>query len=422
MIGPVIICDKSTLQGLSRGELNMLRRYYRLNIPPVLCIEILADLKKFGDTDRSRLEVERLAKKIVPFCSTVNAPLRPLLIGELMGGRVTMNNVPIFMGVENVVSPENKRGAIIREAEELQALRRWQHGEFRAAEMLLAGAWREYTSSIDLEAAQRYFRRFYSPALNLQTFKAVAEHVDSLMQSLGLLRCASWLLYEIGVSPGAHRGVILKLLTAEPGQFAIRYPFAGKCIRTAMFFHFALAFGLVTTKATNRVDLEYLYYLPFCMVFTSGDKFFHAITKHLISSEQVFVKFDELKDDLKGLAEWWAGLTESERTHEMSKTGPPENESSLTHRLWQKFMVPGYRQQTSGFERAQSGAMQNLGKHVAQMLNSSQPQTGHGLTDVNDMDFIVRESEVALDGPCICGSDQAFKNCCGKYFGVDEKT
>ena len=47
-MGPVLICDKSTLQSLARDELSALRRYYSLTVPPVLVIEILSDLKKVG--------------------------------------------------------------------------------------------------------------------------------------------------------------------------------------------------------------------------------------------------------------------------------------------------------------------------------------------------------------------------------------
>jgi hypothetical protein len=55
-MGPVIICDKSTLQALSRDELNALRRYYSLNIPPVLLVEIL------GDRDELKADLGHLAR------------------------------------------------------------------------------------------------------------------------------------------------------------------------------------------------------------------------------------------------------------------------------------------------------------------------------------------------------------------------
>jgi hypothetical protein len=45
VMGPTIILDRSTLQGLTgKDEAVLLRKYYLLNVHPVLLDEILADL------------------------------------------------------------------------------------------------------------------------------------------------------------------------------------------------------------------------------------------------------------------------------------------------------------------------------------------------------------------------------------------
>lgn len=38
-------------------------------------------------------------------------------------------------------------------------------------------------------------------------------------------------------------------------------------------FYLGISNGLIASKPTNRIDLEYLLYLPFCKVFTSTDRF-----------------------------------------------------------------------------------------------------------------------------------------------------
>ena len=58
LMGPTLMCDKSSLQSLNPQELNALRRYYALNVPPILVTEILADLKKEGESDLARQKVE----------------------------------------------------------------------------------------------------------------------------------------------------------------------------------------------------------------------------------------------------------------------------------------------------------------------------------------------------------------------------
>src|SRR5947207_12475090 len=97
-MGPVIICDKSTVQALSRDELSALRRYYFLNIPPVLLVEILGDLKKHNDSETGRNEVGILANKLVPACSTVNMNFRKLIQGELSGHSFPMDGRVVVGG------------------------------------------------------------------------------------------------------------------------------------------------------------------------------------------------------------------------------------------------------------------------------------------------------------------------------------
>src|SRR5438046_2679065 len=107
-MGPILNCDKSTLQGLGRQELNMLRRYFFLNIPPILLVEIMADLKKSPDPAKSKEEVRNLAEKLVPACCAVNVEARQLIRGELRGYKVAMDGRPCLAGGNPVRSADGK--------------------------------------------------------------------------------------------------------------------------------------------------------------------------------------------------------------------------------------------------------------------------------------------------------------------------
>jgi len=78
--------------------LNTLRRYYSLNVPPILLVEILGDLHKTEDVVASRVEVQRLADKIVPACSAVNVNYRALIAGEIAGHKIDIRGVPALGG------------------------------------------------------------------------------------------------------------------------------------------------------------------------------------------------------------------------------------------------------------------------------------------------------------------------------------
>jgi hypothetical protein len=44
-MGPIVILDKSAFQSLSHEELGFLNKHYTVNIPPVLILDMFADLK-----------------------------------------------------------------------------------------------------------------------------------------------------------------------------------------------------------------------------------------------------------------------------------------------------------------------------------------------------------------------------------------
>jgi hypothetical protein len=149
-MGPILVCDKSALHGLSMAELNQLRRNYSLNIPPVLLMEILADLKKAEDLTASRAEVQRLANKLVPACSAVNVGFRDLVFSEIRGRKITTDGRPILQAGECVVS-QGQKGMVMEQSAYDEALLRWQEGSFLDAEELLAQKWRRNSKIIDLE-------------------------------------------------------------------------------------------------------------------------------------------------------------------------------------------------------------------------------------------------------------------------------
>jgi hypothetical protein len=55
---------------------------------------------------------------------------------------------------------------------------------------------------------------------------------------------------------------------------------------------------LVSQKPTNFIDAQYLYYLPFCHVFVSGDKLHKRLVPELLGPEQRFLSADDLKHEL----------------------------------------------------------------------------------------------------------------------------
>ena len=411
-MGPILICDKSTLQSLNPSELNALRKYYSLNIPPVLLVEILGDLKKHANSQAGREEVRILANKLMPACSTVNTNFRELIRGELTGvASFPMDGRPVLTGGKHVISPEGKKGVIFEISPEAEALLRWQTGKFREAEELMAEAWRLSTLTIDLESMQRQLRGTYSGKLNLQTLASTAKFVDDLMSTVAPDLLLIWFLQDIiGMFGEKAIQAVQKFRNATPGSLNSTAPYTAYCVRAALIFHFALAFGLVSTRPTNRIDLEYLYYVPFCNAFSSGDTF-HRKMASLVIRDQMYADRDELKADLKQLADWWSKLTNEQREEESPTSGPPENEKSVTHRAWQKVMRPGYRERSRQKMKPPPEGFKSVADWK-QLVDTSTPMNQPMQED--DCDFMIVKHSVRLDGPCICGGEKLFKDCCGR--------
>ena len=109
-----------------------------------------------------------------------------------------------------------------------------------------------------------------------------------------------------------------------------------------LLFNFGLYFRLLGTKSSNVIDLEYLFYAPFCMVFSSGDKFHHDLGPLILRNDQAFVDAKILKNDMAWLIrEWdyWSDAEKSIRGHHFG-CYPPRCDDSVTYQLWKRFMCP----------------------------------------------------------------------------------
>ena len=412
-MGPNLICDKSTLQALSRDELSALRRYYSLNIPPVLLVEILADLKKHVDGAAGREEVRILANKLLPACSTVNMNFRKLIIGELGGQHFPMDCRPVVQGGFQVDAQDGKKGVMLKVSPEADALLRWQTNEFSEAEELLAEAWRLSTLSIDLEGMQRHLRSAYSGHVNLRTLAQTAQFVDELIRTTSPKLLFEWFLNDADIFGPSARQAVEKFQGAADGSLFELAPYTAFCVRVGLIFHFALAFGLVSTRPTNRLDLEYLYYSPFCNAFSSGDAFHRKIAPLVIPNGKYFDR-EVLKADLNQLAKWWTTLSPEQEEQESHVQGPPENENSITHQLWKELMRPGYRDPGRRHLNLTKEASDKMLKRFQDLARkgslSEQPLQG----SAEDCDFMIVQHMVRPDGPCICGKPKLFKECCGR--------
>ena len=97
------------------------------------------------------------------------------------------------------------------------------------------------------------------------------------------------------------------------------------------FFHLAIAADLISRvrpegKADNKVDIAYLYYLPFCMVFVSSDNLHKRVVPLFLRPDQSFVEGPDLKADLKRIDDYYTQLPKEQTDQGVYKfaTSPPD--------------------------------------------------------------------------------------------------
>jgi hypothetical protein len=120
-------------------------------------------------------------------------------------------------------------------------------------------------------------------------------------------------------------------------------PYLAHVLTVDLFFYLGIAASQIgSQRSSNKADIAYLYYLPFCMVFTSRDNLLVRITPLFLRPDQSFVHGDELKTDLKKLDLHYEALPEERKKEGVYSFAayPPDEDSYLVTRLWKKHMTP----------------------------------------------------------------------------------
>lgn len=404
-----IIIDKSTFQSLSFEELYRLSCYYKHIITPVLTMEILGDLKKEvqeGKTPSSE-RVKDFAKKLFPMETIVNSHYKTILKGKLLGTPVSFDGRPHVDIKKAVASESGMKGFIIKESEEEKSIYKWREGNFTEADHELSTLWRMTTTQEDLlERLKKSLKSDESPKFT--NFEELDNYVSDVLDNPIIQEYLLINLIE-NYDIDAFTGVHIFARWNQQGKPLIKEfaPYAFHCLRVDTLFHFGLTSDLIGTRPTNRVDLEYLYYLPFGHVFTSNDKVHKKLVPLLLRDDQKFIAGPDLKQDLKNLVEYLNNLKIDERRN--YKSVPPIIESSFTFQLWKEFFNYPIK---SNWNREISEAEQETMKEKMREFEKALDNDDIELESSDDTEFIIKKSWLSKTDPCYCGSGKKLNECC----------
>jgi hypothetical protein len=345
-LGPIIIFDKSALESLNPDEACWLEAFYICNITPLFFVETLADLKEEMARGRSPEQVVGNIAYKTPPSGRPNVHHNELCIADLLGYKIEMRRVPVIAGGRSVATG-NQTGFMFESPPEMQALQRWQEGAFLDIEYQFASQWRRMLSSLQLAKTSQWVLAIAGNLPRPKTLEGAKELADRMVagerQRYGCLKAMCSLL---NIPSQVWTGIIRRW-KAEGGPSLIQFaPYAAHVFAVDIFFSLATSAGLISAdRASNKIDIAYLYYLPFCMVFASKDNLHKRTVPLFIGSDQLFVDGMQLKDDLSKLDAYYSQLPEEVREKGIMSFAhePPMEGEYLTAKLWDRFL-PKWRE------------------------------------------------------------------------------
>jgi len=343
MIGPTIILDKSAFQSFSEIELVSFRRYFSQVLTPILVSELLGDLTKHSKKGKKPEEkVVELANKFGGSGPPVTMNYMNACAANLLGYKITMDGRPIIDYAKEVRAPDGSRGAFIDLHPFNDALLRWQQGNFTDFDKLISELWRQTKTNLSVIAFKEELNTRYIIVPRANSVEEINTIAEDLLNKLGLQEVLlDWIMGQLLLSSELSGQIKLRweLSNTPIYHFA---PYVYHCLRVMLCLHIAIRSNLIKWDSGHIFDLQYLYYLPFCMAFCSNDKIHQILAPLLIRENQSFVAGFELKTDLKCISELWNSFSESQRKKYSSTLGfyPFPRQDSIVFKLWYKHLGP----------------------------------------------------------------------------------
>ena len=342
-MGPIILFDKSALQALSLNESVWLDHFFLSVIAPLFFVETLADLEKEVPGRTPEEEVQRIAAKTPETGSYPNVFHLQLCLQNLLGFSVPMEGrIMLAGGVP--VRHQNRSGFRFDIAPEVMALQRWQAGQFLAVERQFAKRWRSSLGALNFHGVIQRLRELGvvpGKCRDLEEAKAMA---DTIVHQEGQPFERLALVFALlGLPRTLFVRVFDRYRMAGYPALATFAPYTACVLTIEVFFYIAAYKSFIAReRVSNKVDIAYLCYLPFCMIFTSSDKLHRRCAPLFLRKDQEFIWGADLKEGLKKIDQHFDQLPDFEKEKGLNVIAPhpPKEGDFLVSRLWDRHLRP----------------------------------------------------------------------------------
>jgi len=341
-MGPIALFDKSFLQSLSLDESVWFDHFFLTNICPLFYIETLADLDKTGLIGRTAAEeVQIIANK---FPETSSGPCEQhvdLCIRNLMGFDIPMiGQIPLAHA--RLVMLDGKLNTYSEESPVAQAFSRWYQGDYLEIEQLFAGEWRQSITDLDLNRRGSLYKSLGIDTKICHTLQEAKELAICVLSSnIEPSRFMTYTLTVLGIPDSYHPKIFSRWVSLGSPSIQEHAPYVAFVVSVELFFEIALDNGLISSRRpSNWIDIAYLFYLPFCMVFISSDSLHRNTVPLFLRDNQEFVWGPDLKASLKEIDIFYSLYPDSEKDkgiHAFAPS-PPKSVNTLVSDLWDRHL------------------------------------------------------------------------------------
>jgi hypothetical protein len=334
--------DKSFLQSLSVDESVWFDQHFMPVVCPVFYAETLADLALIPrEPALAEREVKKIADKFPQMHGYPCASHLTMVVGDLIGEIAPMDGRVPIPGGRHVKSGE-RRGIVFDQSPEAVAFNRWQQGEFLELERLYASGFRRALATLNLTSQRDILRSFgidQKIVKSLADAKAFASGTATgNAKDFARLRVAVTIF---DVPEHLHEPILRRWHETRCPPLSEFAPYADYALTVELFFQIALANpNLISAeRPSNRMDIAYLFYLPFSQVFVSSDKLHSKCAPLFLREDQQFVWGIDLKADLGRMNAHYLTLPESERERGVMTFAhlPPKTGDFLTAQIYDRF-------------------------------------------------------------------------------------
>lgn len=395
-MGPITLYDKSFLQSLSVNEAMWFDHFFFPNTPPLFFIETLADLKKeYSDGRNPENEVRKIADKSPELSGGINWFHFNIYIQSLLGAEIPMHLGQICPPPGKDVVVDGKNSTIFTQPPEFEALQRWQKGEFQFIEKEIAAAWRQSLKARpDLENVIPRIQALGVDIANLNSIEAVKDAVTQVIQgSTPFLNTLKLALHLQNVPGEYATAIISRYFNAGAKPLTWFAPYAAFVFSIDLFYYISVYRGFISgDRGSNKIDLAYLYYLPFCMLFTSSDNLHRRCAPLFLRPNQKFAWGPDLKAGLHAINEYYASLPEAEKEKGLFAMAPnPPDIPGIISELW-KALLPRHSKAQPAKKEVDPILRDAITKEIREKINRAiaAPPAPYKSSDKSDSIIIQR--------------------------------